>query len=105
MSSFHVDARINVKMEVELALRLGEMILASGTEDKQIRALGHMLSNIDKDEPVSPPDNKWIPPSEKHESSIVSEWQEPQQVRTSLGSMRQKVQNRKYVREEKWGVE
>jgi len=103
MSSFHVDARINVKMEVELALRLGEMILASGTEDKQIRALGHMLSNIDKDEPNGTSDNKWTP-SEKHESSIVSDWQESQ-PRSSLGSMRQKVQNRKFVREEKWGVE
>ena len=50
MSSFHVDARITVKLEYELAMRLGEFILSSGTEDKQFLALGHKLVNIEEDE-------------------------------------------------------
>jgi len=49
MSSFHVDSRINLKLEYELAIRLGEMILRAGTEDKQILALGHKLANMDED--------------------------------------------------------
>jgi hypothetical protein len=50
MSSFHVDARIAVRLEYELAMRLGEFILSSGTEDKQFLALGHKLVNIEEDE-------------------------------------------------------
>jgi len=50
MSSFHVDARICLKLEYEMAIRLGEMILLSGTVDKQLKALGHKLKNIDSEE-------------------------------------------------------
>jgi len=49
MSSFHVDARITIRLEYELATRLGEFILSSGTEDKQFIALGHKLVNIDEE--------------------------------------------------------
>ena len=57
MSSFHIDARIDIKLEYELALRLGEFILSSGTVDKQILALGHKLNNMeaDEDQPSPPP--------------------------------------------------
>jgi len=50
MSSFNVDARIVVKLEYDLAVRVGEYLLNSGTEDKQILALGHRL--VKADEPV-----------------------------------------------------
>lgn len=50
MSSFNVDARIVVKLEYDLAVRVGEYLLNSGTEDKQILALGHRLVKVD--EPV-----------------------------------------------------
>ena len=50
MSSFHVDARIDLKLEYDLAIRLGEFILSSGTEDKQLMALGHKLANLDENE-------------------------------------------------------
>lgn len=106
MSSFHVDARISVKLEVELALRLGEMILASGTEDKQILALGHMLCNIDKDDETDPTQPKWIPRKKNGQiSSIVSEWQGDED-KVSMSTMHQKVaQNRKYSSPDKWGFE
>lgn len=52
MSSFHVDARVSIKLEYDLAARLGEFILASGTEDKQLLALGYKLVNIDNEEEV-----------------------------------------------------
>jgi hypothetical protein len=54
MSSFHVDARITLKVEYELAVRLGKFILDSGTEDKQILAMGHKLCNLDEDEEDEP---------------------------------------------------
>jgi hypothetical protein len=101
MSSFHVDARIGVKLEVELALRLGEMILASGSEDKQILALGHMLCNIDKDEPEAT-QAKWTPRNKSKVSSIVSEWQEEE---TRPMTMHDKIKNRKCSQSEKWGFE
>ena len=50
MSSFHVDGRISIKLEYDLAVRLAEFILNSGTEDKQVLALAHKLSQIDDDE-------------------------------------------------------
>jgi hypothetical protein len=109
MSSFHVDARISVKLEVELAIRLGEMILSSGTEDKQILALGHMLCNIDKDDEENPTQSKWIPRKKTNQvSSIVSEWQddETQSNKVSISTMREKVaQSRKYSSPDKWGFE
>lgn len=52
MSSFHVDGRISIKIEYDLAVRLAEFILNSGTEDKQFLALAHKLSKIDDDEPT-----------------------------------------------------
>ncbi len=55
MSSFHVDARVSVKLEYELAVRLGEFLLGSGTDDKQILALGHKLNNLEEEEESSPP--------------------------------------------------
>lgn len=58
MSSFHVDARITLKVEYELAVRLGKYILDSGTEDKQILAMAHKLCNLDEDEDDEP-EPKW----------------------------------------------
>ena len=49
VSSFHVDSRINLKLDYELAIRIGEVILRAGTEDKQILALGHKLANMDEE--------------------------------------------------------
>jgi hypothetical protein len=50
MSSFHVDGRVTIKLEYELAMRLGEFILNARTEDKQFVALGHKLLNLDEEE-------------------------------------------------------
>jgi hypothetical protein len=36
--------RFNIDIEVHVAMRLGELIKASNTEDKQLMALGHRLS-------------------------------------------------------------
>ena len=61
MSSFHVDARITLKVEYELAVRLGKYILDSGTEDKQILAMAHKLCNLDEDDDddESQPEPRW----------------------------------------------
>jgi hypothetical protein len=59
MSSFHVDARVSIKLEYELAMRLGEFILSAGTEDKQFLALGHKLVSIDEEEVSKPPKRNW----------------------------------------------
>jgi len=50
MSSFHVDGRVSIKLEYDLAMRLGEFILSSCSEDKQFVALGHKLLNLDEDD-------------------------------------------------------
>lgn len=50
MFSFSIDSRIVVKLECDLAVRVGECLLNSGIEDKQILALGHRLKNIDEEE-------------------------------------------------------
>jgi hypothetical protein len=52
MSSFHVDSRVSLKLEYDLATRLGEFILSSGSEDKQLLALGYKLVNIDNEEEI-----------------------------------------------------
>jgi hypothetical protein len=41
---FDIDLRCNINIETNVAMRLGELILVSGTEDKQLLALGHRLS-------------------------------------------------------------
>jgi len=44
-SPFKVDLCCNINIEVHVAMRLGELIKASRTEDKQLMALGHRLSS------------------------------------------------------------
>jgi len=94
MSSFHVDARIGLKLEYELAVRLGKLILDCRPEDKQLAALGHKLFNLDEEEPQP----QWIP--RQNEPSTVSEWNENETpVRTAM-SMREKVSKAKI----NWGI-
>lgn len=66
MSSFHVDDRITLKIEFDLAVRLGEFIVQSGSSDKQIMAFGHRLMSLEKkqEEP-----QKWIPKPERRLAS------------------------------------
>jgi hypothetical protein len=44
-SPFEVDLRCNISIEVNVAVRLGDLILKSGTADKQLIALAYKLSN------------------------------------------------------------
>ena len=44
--SFEVDQRIHVKLDPELAVILGEVILDSNTTNPALRALGHQLNAI-----------------------------------------------------------
>jgi len=44
-SPFKVDLCCNINIEVHVAMRLGELIKSSKTEDKQLMALGHKLSS------------------------------------------------------------
>lgn len=48
--SFQVDGRVSIKLEYELAIRLGEFLLNSKTEDKQFLALGHHLLNLEEND-------------------------------------------------------
>lgn len=59
--SFEVDPRVPIKIEIDLAVRLGEFIVKSGTADKQIMAFGHRLLALEeKEEP-----KRWIPRPER----------------------------------------
>lgn len=51
MSAFHVDGRISLKMEYELAIRLGEFINKMKPMDRQIAALGARLAHLDDQGP------------------------------------------------------
>lgn len=110
MSSFHVDSRINLKLEYELAIRLGEMILRAGTEDKQILALGHKLANMDEDKQEF--ESKWqgnqirqhgqFSGWEKHENEHVVERFEDKPVQgIPVATMQDKIRSRKI----RWGIE
>lgn len=48
MSSFHIDSRVELKLEFDLAVRLGEFILQNASGDKQIQALGHRLAALEE---------------------------------------------------------
>lgn len=51
MSAFHIDGRIGLKMEYELAIRLGEFINKMKPMDRQIAALGARLAQLDEQGP------------------------------------------------------
>jgi hypothetical protein len=71
MPSFHVDGRIAVRMEFDFAVRLGEFILAQGTEDKQFQAFAHQLVNLESNVDV-----KNSPQIENMPKATSSEWSE-----------------------------
>jgi hypothetical protein len=114
MSSFHVDSRINIKLEYELAIRVGELILRAGTDDKQILALGHKLANMDEEERPEF-EQKWQEkPFRKHSHFsgwAKDEWKETPPVHerapekttqeAPVATMREKVRSRKI----RWGIE
>ena len=111
MSSFHVDSRINLKLDYELAIRIGELILRAGTEDKQILALGHKLANIDEEnqEPVTRRQetrqhgqfSSWakseeVPSNERYSVAVEKPMQE-----ASVPAVQDKIRSRKI----RWGIE
>jgi hypothetical protein len=46
---FEVDGRVSLKIEFDLAMRIADVVLASGTTDKQVLALGHNLKNLEEE--------------------------------------------------------
>jgi hypothetical protein len=51
-NAFEIDPRVSISLDFDLAVRIGEFIVRSGTADKQIMAFGHRLLSIEeKDEP------------------------------------------------------
>lgn len=108
MSSFHVDGRISIKLEYELAVRLGEFIIKSGTLDKQIIALGYKLYNMDEENAPAPVVQKWQNnPSE--ESSFASEWSEAESTfedrEAKVASIHDKVKRARMGNKIRWGHE
>lgn len=103
MSAFHVDDRIDIKMEVGLAVRLGQFILSPPGErvqDTQLLAFAHKLCNLLEDEDGNK-EESWG----NEESHISSEskyggvdTQEKKHVRT----MRDVMTSRNKIR---WGVD
>jgi hypothetical protein len=66
--SFRLHSDIRLDMDVDLAVRLGECILKSGTVDKEIRALGHRLVSIEEKIDEQP---RWIPkPARRPEAHV-----------------------------------
>jgi hypothetical protein len=62
MSSFNIDDRVELKMDFDLAVRLGEFIVKYGTADKQIYALGMRLVAIEgKPSMPTPSRGAWRP--------------------------------------------
>jgi len=47
--AFIVDNRINVLLDFDLAIRVGETLLKAGVADNQMVALGHQLVNLGAD--------------------------------------------------------
>lgn len=43
---FAIEATVTIKLEVQLALRLGQFLLDHTQGDKVLEALGHQLNNI-----------------------------------------------------------
>lgn len=80
MSSFHVDGRIAIKMEYELAVRLGEFINKARPVDRQIAALGHRLSRL-ADEEQQSENGEWNEPSipvAREDRPEVNSWSRPE---------------------------
>lgn len=57
-NAFDIDPRVSLSIEFDLAVRLGEFIVKSGTVDKQIMAFGHRLVALEEKEE---PNKKWVP--------------------------------------------
>lgn len=108
MSAFHVDARIDIKLHFDLAVRLGEIILNSRPNDGQLRALGHNLVNLDEDTAKrylseSSDYEKWDEKWNNEEPKPAPEWRKPvssNEIAKVPAAMREKVASRKI----RWGV-
>ena len=68
-NAFDIDPRVSLSIDFDLAVRLGEFIVKSGTVDKQIMAFGHRLLSLDESENQ---DRKWVP-RPRHNNSIVKD--------------------------------
>lgn len=89
-SPFDVDLRCNINIEVNVAMRLGELIKASGTEDKQLLALGYRLSNAMRYLADNLDDRQWEKFSsymEEQSSDLNDEGDYSSRARESVGEM------------------
>ena len=46
MSAFDIDSRIELKIEKELAINLGKVVLSANTNNTALLAIGHQLANL-----------------------------------------------------------
>jgi len=46
MPAFEIDNRITLKIEKELAINLGKIVLEVGTDNTALLAIGHQLANL-----------------------------------------------------------
>jgi hypothetical protein len=81
-SPFNVDLRCNVSIEVNVAMRVGDLIIsalkASGSEDKQLYALGYQLSNAMRNLVDGLDDRQWNRLNDYLEESSTNDYQKGQ---------------------------
>lgn len=58
MSSFHIDSRVELKLDFDLAVRLGEFILQHSPNDRQMQALGHRLAALEEKPSIPAPSRR-----------------------------------------------
>lgn len=78
MSSFHVDGRITIRMEYELAIRIGEFIAKSRPVDKQIAAFGWKLARLAEEEQEE--NGEWNEPAipvVREDRPEINSWSRP----------------------------
>lgn len=46
MSAFDIDNRVELKIEKELAINLGKVVLSANTNNTALLAIGHQLANL-----------------------------------------------------------
>lgn len=46
-AAFSIDGRLTVKVDFDLAMRIADLILSSGSQDKQIIAFGYQLKKYE----------------------------------------------------------
>lgn len=106
MSSFHVDGRITIRMEYELAIRLGEFIAKSRPVDKQIAAFGWKLARLAEEEQEGGDWSEPAIPVIREDRPEVNSWSRPEPSAAPMvksSSMHDKIAMARSSDKIRWG--